>query len=86
MTMNPTNQMIMDQGLGSLSVHNHLIRRIHRHQTRKLKERKVKRRKNVVTIEKMTLQTHPQVMTLIHPRTVIIDVDNAKIRNIGKKI
>ena len=53
------------------------------------KKRKVKRRKNVVSIENMTRQTHPQVMTLIHlihPRTVIIDVDDAKIRNIGKSI
>ena len=36
----------------------------------------------------MTRQTRPQVMTLmtlIHLRTVIIDVDDAKIRNIGKK-
>ena len=26
----------------------------------------------------MTRQTHPQVVTLIHPRTVIIEVDDAK--------
>ena len=35
----------------------------------------------------MTRQTHPQVMTMIHVIqlvTVIIYVDDAKIRNIGK--
>ena len=35
----------------------------------------------------MTRQTRPRVMTLItlsHLRTVIIDVDDARIRNIGK--
>ena len=66
-----------------------MICQIRRHQTRHLKERKVKRRKSVISIGKMTPQTHPQVMTLIHlihPRTVIIDVEDAKIRNIGKKI
>ena len=50
---------------------------------------KRKQRKIVVSIENMTCQTHPRVMTLlhlIHPRTVIIDVDDAKIRNIGKRI
>ena len=36
--------------------------------------------------EKMTRQIHPQVMTLIHLRTVIIGVNDAKIRNIGKRI
>ena len=50
------------------------------------KKNKVKRRKSVVSIEKMTCQTRPRVMTLIHPRTVIIDVDDSKIKNIGKSI
>ena len=50
------------------------------------KKRKVKRRKIVVSIGKMNRQTHPQVMTLIHPRTFIIDVNDAKIRNIRKRI
>ena len=48
------------------------------------KRKKSKKKKNVVCIRKMTRQTHPQVMTLIHPRTVIIDVDSAKIRNTRK--
>ena len=53
------------------------------------KSKKVKRRKSVVSIEKMTGQTRPRVMTLmtlIHLRKVIIDVDDARIRNIGKRI
>ena len=50
------------------------------------KIKKSKKKKNVVSIGKMTRQTHPQVMTLIHPRKVIIDVDDATIRNIGKRI
>ena len=44
-----------------------------------------KRRKNAVSIEKMTRQTRPRamtLMTLIHLRTVIVDVDDARIRNI----
>ena len=52
------------------------------------KRKKVKIRKSVVSIEKMTRQTRPRVMTLmnlIRLRTVIIDVDDAKIRNIGKR-
>ena len=52
-------------------------------------KKKSKNKKNVVSIENMTRQTHPRVMTLmtlIHPRTVIIGVNNAKIRNIGKRI
>ena len=32
----------------------------------------------------MTRHTHPQVMTLILPMTVIIDVNDAKIRDIEK--
>ena len=50
------------------------------------KKKKKKRRKNVVSIGNMTRQTHPQVMTLIHPRTGIIDVNEAKIINIGQRI
>ena len=53
------------------------------------KKKKSKNKKNVVSIENMTRQTHPRVMTLmtlIHPRTVIIDIDDAKIRNIKKRI
>ena len=52
------------------------------------KKKKSKKKKNVVSIENMTRQTRPRVMTLmtlIHPRTVIIDVDDARIRNIGKR-
>ena len=59
-----------------------------RRQRKKIKEIKVKRIKTVVSIEKMTCQTRPRVMTLmnlIHLRTVIIDVDDARIRNIGKR-
>ena len=47
------------------------------HQAELRREEKI-----VVSIGKMTRQTHPRVMTLIHPRTVIIDVNDAKIRNI----
>ena len=39
-------------------------------------------RKSVVSIGKMTHPNHLQVMILIRPMTVIIDVNNAKIRNI----
>ena len=45
------------------------------------KRKKVKRRKSVASIRKMTRQTHLRVMTLtylIHLRTVIIDVDKKK--------
>ena len=59
-------------------IHYHLIRQICRHQIRHIKKIKYK---SVASVGKMTRQTHPQVMTLIHlihPRTVIIDVDNAK--------
>ena len=50
------------------------------------KKRKAKRRKSVISIGKMTRQTHPRVMTLIHPRTVIIGVKDAEMRNTGKMI
>ena len=43
-------------------------------------------RKSVVNIINMTRKTHFRVMNLIHPRTVIIDVDDEKIRNTGKRI
>ena len=41
-------------------------------------KKKNKKKKSVVSIGNMTRQTHPQVMTLIRPRT--------KIRNIRKRI
>ena len=53
------------------------------------KRKNRKDKKSVASIEKMTCQTRPGVMTLMtltHLRTVIIDVDDAKIRNIGKRI
>ena len=53
------------------------------------KKKKSKKKKNVVSIENMTRQTRPQVMTLmtlIHHKTVIIDANDAKIRNIRKRI
>ena len=66
-----------------------MIRQIcHNCQTQNIKERKVRIKKIVVSIEKMTCQTRPRVMTLmtlIHMRTVIIDVDDANIRNIEKR-
>ena len=66
-----------------------MIRQIcHHRQTRHVTERKVNIIKSVASIEKITRQTRPRVMTLmtpIHLRTVIIDVDYAKIRNIGKR-
>ena len=54
------------------------------HKRKKRKDKK-KRRKH----RKMTCQTRPRemtLMTLIHLRTVIIDVDDARIRNIEKRI
>ena len=51
------------------------------------KRKKRKDKKSIASIEKMARQTRPRVMTLItliNLRTVIIDVDNARIRNIGK--
>ena len=42
--------------------------------------------KSVISIGKMTRPTHLQSMILICPMTVIIDVNDAKIRNIGKMI
>ena len=50
------------------------------------KKKKSKRRKSVVSIGKMTRQTHLRAMILIRPMTVITDVNNAKIRNTGKRI
>ena len=53
------------------------------------KRKKSRENKSIVSIENMTCQTRPRVMTLmtlIHVRTVIIDVEDAKIRNIGKRI
>ena len=51
------------------------------------KRKKSKTKKIDASIEKMTRHTRPRVMTLmtlIHKRTVIIDVDDAIIRNIGR--
>ena len=50
--------------------------------------RKKKRTKNksFVSIGKMTRQTHLQVVIMIRLMTVIIEVNNANIRNIGKRI
>ena len=53
------------------------------------KRKKSKKKKSVASIEKMTRQTRPRVMilmTLTHLRTVIIDVDDARTRSIGKSI
>ena len=69
----------------TLKLHRLIIQR-HPHQNQHLREIKAKRRKIVLSIGKMTRQTHPQVMTLIHPRTVIIGVNDAKISNTGKRI
>ena len=67
----------------------HLIHCRHLHRTQEQRKRKARRRKSVVSIEKMTRQTRPRVMilmTLTHPRTVIIDADDTRTRNIGKMI
>ena len=50
------------------------------------KRKKIKKKKSVVSIGKMTRQTHPQVMTLIHLSTVLIGVNDAKIRNTKRRI
>ena len=50
------------------------------------KRKKSKKKKSVVSIGKMTRQTHLRAMILIRPMKVIIDVSDAKIRNIGKRI
>ena len=49
-------------------------------------KKKIKKKKIVVSIGKMNRPTHIQAMILIRPMTVIIDVNDAKIRNIGKRI
>ena len=49
------------------------------------RKRCARRRKIVVSIGKMTRQTHLRAMILIRPITVIIDVSDAKIINIIKK-
>ena len=63
-----------------------MIRRNHRHHTHEKEKRSARRRKSVVSIGKMTRPTHPRVMILIRPMTVIIDVKDAKITNIGRRI
>ena len=45
-----------------------------------------RRRKNVVSIGNMTCPTHLQAMIPIRPMAVIIGVNDAKIRNTGKRI
>ena len=53
------------------------------------KRNKRKDKKSVASIENMTCQTRPRVMilmTLTHLKTVIIDVNDARTRNIGKMI
>ena len=69
----------------TLNLHNLICRR-HRHWTQEQRKRKAQRRKSVVSIEKMTCQTHLWAMTLILPMTVITDASNAKIRSTGKRI
>ena len=61
-----------------------LIRRRHRHQTQDWRKWKARRRKSVVSIGKMTRQTHLRALTLILPMTVITDASDTTIRNIGK--
>ena len=63
-----------------------LIFRSHRHWNQYQGKRSAGRRKSVVSIGKMTLQTHLRAMILIRPMTVVIDVNYAKIRNIRKRI
>ena len=50
------------------------------------KKKKCKNKKKRRKHGKMTRQTHPRVMTLIHLRTVIIGVNDAKIWTIEKSI
>ena len=50
------------------------------------KKRKSRRRKSVVSIGKMTRQTHLRATTLILPMTVITDASDATIRNTRKRI
>ena len=50
------------------------------------KKKKTTKKKKVVSIGKMTRQTHLRAITLILPMTVIIDASDATIRNIGKRI
>ena len=62
------------------------IRQRYLHRIQEQRKRKEKRRKNVVSIGKMTRQTHLRATTLILPMTVITDARDAKRRNIGKMI
>ena len=64
--------------------HCHLIRWSHIHWTQEQGKRSTQRRKIVVSIGKMTHQTHLRAMILIPPMTVIIAVNDANIRNIRK--
>ena len=58
----------------------------HRHQTQVQGKRSARRRESVVSIRKMTRPTYLQAMILVRPMTVSIDVNDAKIRNIGKRV
>ena len=49
------------------------------------KKKKITKKKRVVSIGRMTCQTHLRATTLILPMTVITDASNAKISNIGEK-
>ena len=64
----------------------HLICQRHLHRAQEQRKIKARRRKSVVSIGKMTRQTHLRATTLILLISVIIDTSNAKRRNIGKSI
>ena len=49
-------------------------------------KKKSRKKKTVVSIGKMTCPTHLRAMIPIRPMTVIIDVNDANIRNVGKRI
>ena len=61
-----------------------MIRRSPCHQTREQVKRSAQRRKMVVSIGKMTYQTHLRAMIMLRPITVIIYVNDEKIRHIEK--
>ena len=63
-----------------------MIRRSRHHRTQEQGKRSARRRKSVVSIGKMTWQTHLRAIILILLMTVIIDVSDAKIRNIRKSV
>ena len=49
------------------------------------RKKKRMKKKSVVSIGKMTRQTHLGAMILIRPMTVIIDISDTTIRNIRKR-